>query len=518
MKGIRKCLLFLTLGVILFCVGCGRSDDEVYYISYNNTMVKSFSLVSDESILPNLDKIFFTIDLDKALIYNADSLPYGTDISGIAITATFNSASSVLVYYQSGGTTQRYNYLYDASTKIDFTESENGGVRMSVVAADGYSTREYMIKLNVHKVEADSLYWQQLEVNTLPQSTAGSQSAKCVQAGENYYLFYQNAAGQSKIVTSTDMNTWSGEKDVQAPPMNWRTLVSDGSSLYAISEGGELYSCNDLSSFEFTRCSLLDGYVPYGLIGFLNGKMLAIVKDANNTYKHAALNMADNTVTVSDIADNFPVAGFSSPVVLSSQWGSPQLVIACGTLANGKFTNAIWGCDGNSWAILNNIGSEGSSTPITPRTGATLFPYYTSVYDEEYDLHKTTLTYFLIGGWDGTRMLKDLFYTTNLGGTWSKAGDDSPMLLPEEISARMDADAFVLYGNAVTDNSGNAASGGWTPAEVKDMPDILKTKLSETPVTVPYIYMVGGSSSYDYSFLNEIWKGVILRFKFPPLE
>ena len=110
-------------------------------------MVKSFSLVSDENILPNLDKIFFTIDLDKALIYNADSLPYGTDISGLAMKATFNNASSVLVYYESGGTTQRYNYLYDATTKIDFTESENGGVKMNVVAADGYSMREYMIKV-----------------------------------------------------------------------------------------------------------------------------------------------------------------------------------------------------------------------------------------------------------------------------------------------------------------------------------------------------------------------------------
>ena len=98
-------------------------------------------------------------------------------------------------------------------------------------------------------------------------------------------------------------------------------------------------------------------------------------------------------------------------------------MITCGKSQNGKLTKAVWGYDGNSWATLNNLDSGGSGAPITPRTGATLFTYYASVYDEDYDLHNTTLTYFLFGGWDGTRMTKDLFYTTNLGGTWSVGGE-----------------------------------------------------------------------------------------------
>lgn len=518
MKGIRKCLLFSILGVFLFCVGCGDKDNEYYYTSYNNTMVKSFSLVSDTSVLPNLDKIFFTIDLDKALIYNADSLPYGTDISSIAFTATFNNASSVIVYYESGGTTQRYNFLYDSSTKIDFSESENGGVKMNVVAADGYSMREYLIKVNVHKTVADSLYWQKLETNTLPSVTAGSQSAKCVKIDDRYCLFYRNAAGESGYVFSTDLSQWSEGGAVSAPAMDWRSLVLAGNTLYALSEGTkQLYSCNDFSSFAFTPNSLLGSdYTAYSLIGaYDDNKLLAVVKDDGGNFKHAAIDISAGTVSVSDLPDNFPVSGFSSPVILTSQWGRPQMVIACGTLASGKLTNAIWGFDGNSWAILNNLDSGGSGAPVTPRTGAMLFAYYTSVYDEDYDLHKTTLTYFLVGGWDGTRMTKDLFYTTNLGGTWSYADEDSPMLLPEEISARMDADVFVI--DEVSSNNG-LSSTGWLATSVKDIPEILQTRISETPASVPYAYMVGGSNSENFSLLNEIWKGVILRFTFPPLE
>lgn len=516
MKGIRKCLLFPVLGAILFSIGCGSKSDEYYYVSYNNTMVKSFALVDDESVLPNLDKIFFTIDLDKALIYNADSLPYGTDISGIAIMATFNSASSVMVYYESGGTTQRYNYLYDATTKIDFTESENGGVRMSVVAADGYTTRDYLIKVNVHKVAADSLYWQKLETNALPASTAGSASAKCIKIDDRYCLFYENAAGEPKMVSSTDMNTWSNEIGISAPEStDWRSLVLVENTLF-VSRNGVLYSCNDFSTFTFTESPFLDpdNLLITSIIGAFNNKLLAVVTDSDATFSHIAIDISDGSYTTSVLPDNFPTSGFSSPVILSSQWGSPQLVIACGTLKSGKLTNAIWGFDGNSWAILNNLDSGGSGAPITPRTGATLFPYYTSVYDEEYDLHKTTLTYFLFGGWDGTRMTKDLFYTTNLGGTWSEAGEGSPMQLPEEITARMDADAFVLYG----ENGGGANPAGWEPAGITDIPDILKARMTDAPASVPYVYMVGGSNSNDYSFLNEIWKGVILRFTFPTLE
>lgn len=527
MKGISKCLLFSILGVFLFCVGCGNKDNEYYYTSYNNTMVKSFSLVSDTDILPNLDKIFFTIDLDKALIYNADSLPYGTDISGLAIKATFNNASSVLVYYESGGTTQRYNYLYDATTKIDFSESENGGVKMNVVAADGYSMREYQIKVNVHKVVADTLYWQKLETNSLPSATAGSKSAKCIKIDDRYCLFYKNAEGKSKMVSSTDMNTWSNEIDISIIPPStdytvWRSLVLAENTLF-VSNGGVLYSCNDFSTFTFTESTLIspNNMLIYGMIGALNNKLLAVTNHSSGILKHITIDISDGSYTESDLPDNFPIAGFSSPIILTSQWGSPQLVIAGGRTAEGKLTNAIWGFDGNSWAILNNLDSGGSGAPITPRMGATLFTYYTSVYDEDYDLHKTTLTYFLFGGWDGTRMTKDLFYTTNLGGTWSAVGEDSPMLLPEEILPRMEADAFVIYEDIVP-NSGLSTTG-WESTGITDIPEILKARMTDTPVSVPYLYMVGGSNvggsnSNDYSFLNEIWKGVILRFTFPPLE
>lgn len=75
-------ILFSLLSVffILF-ISCNDAEDEdvPLYSSYSNTMVKSFYLSDDTtSIVDNLSKRFFTIDLVSGNIYNADSLPYGT--------------------------------------------------------------------------------------------------------------------------------------------------------------------------------------------------------------------------------------------------------------------------------------------------------------------------------------------------------------------------------------------------------------------------------------------------------
>lgn len=70
-------ILFSLLSVffILF-ISCNDAEDEdvPLYSSYSNTMVKSFYLSDDTtSIVDNLSKRFFTIDLVSGNIYNADS-------------------------------------------------------------------------------------------------------------------------------------------------------------------------------------------------------------------------------------------------------------------------------------------------------------------------------------------------------------------------------------------------------------------------------------------------------------
>ncbi|MBQ3576921.1 MAG: hypothetical protein IJA28_05855, partial [Coprobacter sp.] len=240
----------------------------------------------------------------------------------------------------------------------------------------------------------------------------------------------------------------------------------------------------------------------------------AIVKD-NEEYNHATINATEQTITLLPMNDEFPIKGFSQSITFTSKWTRDQIVIACGEKRDGSLTNAVWGFDGTNWAILNNAVSGGSL--ITPRSGVVMFTYYTYEYNSEIDLHTKVLTYFIVGGWDGEKMTNDLYYTTNLGGKWKKAGATSPMALPSAIVPRMGADVFVL--DSPVEIKSEAQGPVWRDIELLNTKNITKlmSLTNEETQTVPFVYMVGGSSELQYNFINEVWKGVIWRLTFPPI-
>ena len=66
---------------------CNKDDKEdtieTYSTSTQTTLVKAFGLQADNEVLTSLDSVYFTVDYNNGLIYNADSLPVGTDISAL---------------------------------------------------------------------------------------------------------------------------------------------------------------------------------------------------------------------------------------------------------------------------------------------------------------------------------------------------------------------------------------------------------------------------------------------------
>lgn len=119
-------------------------------------MVSSFSLVANDSLLVNLDSVFFSIDLVNAKIYNADSLPYGTDVSHlVAKISTMGSSVAELHIPRPGKSDSIIDYLKRPNDSIDFS---NGPVIFHIVALDKSTQRDYSISVNVHKVKPDSLF------------------------------------------------------------------------------------------------------------------------------------------------------------------------------------------------------------------------------------------------------------------------------------------------------------------------------------------------------------------------
>ena len=95
--------MFLSLPALVSCNKDKDDDDTTYSYSDSEqtTLIKGFALQADAEVLASLDSVHFTIDYDNGLIYNADSLPVGTDITALKVTVDFlNTVSSAVLILQ----------------------------------------------------------------------------------------------------------------------------------------------------------------------------------------------------------------------------------------------------------------------------------------------------------------------------------------------------------------------------------------------------------------------------------
>ena len=510
-------ILFSLLSVffILF-ISCNDAEDEdvPLYSSYSNTMVKSFYLSDDTaSIVDNLSKRFFTIDLVSGNIYNADSLPYGTDISRLVANMEFSSPSKVEIYIKgkddSGNEkTTTINYLESPSDSIDFSGGR-GSVTMTVVAADGTTQRDYVIDVRVHQVKADSLIWENLSGSGLPVSDAVAQ--KTLMKDGSVYCFTENKSGEYSLSKTATPGQGNWQKGVISgiSDLDINSIVVSPEGFFALSgtsDSKALVSSSDGVSWS----SVAGSSAFYSLIGMYESTLLGIVKDGS-AYKYASYpQQGELTVVPAD----FPVSGFSNTVSYKSDWGGCQGVFVGGRLSDGhSFSNSVWGFDGENWVSLNNVNGGAGGAPITPREGAMFFTYYTYKYNSSLDYYTELLTYFIIGGSDGTKVLNDIYTTTDLGGFWTKAEDGSSLSLPEDIKGRAFASVVVC------EESLNARSSQmpWNLLESPVVPTGMRRYTRAlTTEPVPFIYMFGGVNE-NGDLYDEVWRGVITRLTFEPI-
>lgn len=77
--------IYMLVSLLMAMVGftaCNSDDDDSVFDTIDTSaefacMINSFKLEANPNILSNLDTVFFSIDLNAARIFNADSLPLG---------------------------------------------------------------------------------------------------------------------------------------------------------------------------------------------------------------------------------------------------------------------------------------------------------------------------------------------------------------------------------------------------------------------------------------------------------
>lgn len=481
-----KAIRFIITGLIasgLVC-SCNKTSDDseeevvLADVGSSSTIVSSFSLKSNYKLLVGLDSVFFSIDQVNGRIFNADSLPIGTDVRKLQVSiGAPSSASSVEIIMPSlyDGRDTVINYLKNPTDSINFSR---GGVMIRINSSNGEHERVYNVNVNVHKIKADSLQWNTTS-RALPSTLSPRATAeKSVKFGEKFYCLTRNSGGQAQISVSTNplSDQWDIKEVTLPADVLIESLTATADALFILG-GDKLYKSADGIDWTATES---EGWTwVYGAYG---DEILGAQGSSWALYPSGASGV---------IPAAMPVKGTSALWTYTDEWFiDPQAIFVGGITADGKYSGDAWGFDGTGWGCLSSRGS------LPAAEGISLFPYFTyrSGNNKFYIITKHSC-WIALGGKQANGTLNTKVYTSlDNGVTWREAA--SNLQLPEAIGPRYGASIILA------DKTFSAASRAIAPITEWD---------------APYIILSGGYTAKGVLY-NEQWTGVINRLTFKPLQ
>lgn len=393
---------------------CLSSDDE-YEVSSDAT-VHAFGLDTIHG-----KHYPFTIDQVKREIYNIDSLPVGSDtiIDSILIDTFY-----VTGYVTSGNITDTILNINNYQNLTGAATVE--GLKFKIYAADGLTTRDYTLRINIHQQEPDSLQWTNMtdRIAGFPSASIANRQ-KAVTLDNNLLVYVLEGTSLTAYRTSTKtFNSWE-QISVQGLPAldripafvkNSNETVSPQADaedvLYASTGDGNVYRSTDGISWNLVEA--LSGNVET-LISSFQGQLIGILGHEGNSYLVTAQEgntawpaIDSNTPTV---PEEFPTENIYSTEFQTANMLDEIMIV-------GKTTGEKiipWAYDGHNWAQMDP-GTSYDSYCLTANIG-----YYPSIIYYGGQFYIT-----------GERLQN--FYKSDAGLAWYKA--ESMFLLPKDVELR----------------------------------------------------------------------------------
>ena len=506
--------LSIVLGGVV--VSCNSDNDSGYYdidtgytpeTMYSSTAVTAFNLKADSKVLANLDSVFFTIDLEGQRIFNADSMPLGTDVRKLVPVIGTDGSSKIMVNYTDTlGVAQEIEYNSTTPDTICFTEP----VKVTVTSLNETYSRSYTITVNVHKQQPDSLCWGDVAYSKLP-TIASTKDAVTVEKAGMTYCYSTNGTSYQRAYT-TDPATvaagWTTEAVTFGFTPQLSTMTATDGDFYVLADNGNLWHSADGLSWQST------GQTWTWIYGGYEARVVGVASDGAGAYKHVTYPQPQGYVS-RDLSADFPVGGTSPMLTFTSQWSmASQGIIAGGHAADGTLSSAVWGYDGQQWSKFSDMADGAALDKMV------LFPYFTFRTNTTNWTVTEQSTIFAMGGRDGAGTLSRIVYVSrDLGVNWHKA--DSLMQMPEQLESFAGARAIV----SPTILHARSANLGWNPVRLPAIPawyqlDGAYGSRAVAPVTewaCPYIYIYGGEDTSG-NLRDIVLRGVINRLTYKPIQ
>jgi hypothetical protein len=311
--------------------------------------------------------------------------------------------------------------------------------------------------------------------------------------------------------TPADNSSWKNTTPQFSFTPDISSLASSDDALYMLSTSGDLYSSTDGTTWSSTGVagwhSIIGGYTT-SLLG---------VKKSGSQYS-PAIYPSDSAVESQSLPDGFPVSGQSQLLIYTTEWSSsPQALFVGGRCADGSLSASSWGFDGTSWARFSYLPEKAALE------GITLIPYTTFTVNTTNWTTTSYDTLFALGGRSASgEQSHTLYISRDWGLNWHLA--DDLMTLPDAMPSLAFAQGIVV--NSVLGSSASTVAGWKSIATVKpntlwwEIASPTSNSRATTPITswdCPYIYLFGGESE-NGTLYNTVWRGVINRLTFKPLQ
>lgn len=412
-----KRLLYILIGVLPLFMGSCDLGSGSSYVPSSLAQLTAFSFAKNDS-MPGLAAAVFTVEerIDTGLVWNKDSILYGTDISHVAPRFTFAATPSA-AYLQFSDTLVALTG-YDT---LDFTKTP---IYLTIRSADKANTKVYEIRPTVHQVDPDLFIWTQLTDSIYPKDDS---EQRTLELGETFVLIKSNGFWLHAF-QSIDGADWSelGEPAGLPDGTRVRQIISDGETLY-YAQDNQIYTSTDAITWTAHDA----GFTVHTMLLYWNELVWALVE--NDGYELAI--WEDDQLVLSGLrpAGEFPISDFAAVSFQSASLRERAMIIG-GFADNGKSLNTRWNLE-YSRHIPENNGYRLQEFSIDR-------PKFTSLTGISVVRYKNQL--FLFGGVDAnmTYFGRDILVSNDEGLNWV-AADTTKNRLPAVYSARQKQSAIV---------------------------------------------------------------------------
>ncbi len=413
-----KHFLYILLSIMaVVLTGCESKSTSSSTLS-SVAKLSAFSFAKNDS-MPGLAAAVFTVDerLDTGLVWNKDSMLYGTRLDSVVPRFTFAATpgAAFLTFVDTTVVLTGYDTL-------DFTKQP---VYLTLRSADQSTTKVYEIRATVHQVDPDLYTWTQLTAGIYPDH---DNEQRVVEAGSDFVLISSNGFAL-RAYRSADGATWSDEGQPTGLPAGTRVrqIISDGTTLY-YGQDNAVYTSTD--AINWTAHTV--GCTVQTMLLYWNEQVWALT---GNEDAYELGTYADGAITMTGLKPEglFPVSDFATVTFRSPSLRERAMIVG-GFAENGQSLNTRWNLEYSKHTPENNgyrLQEFSIGRPaFKSLTGVSIISYNNKL--------------LMFGGVDDkmTYYGRDILISDDEGLNWY-AADTAKNRLPEVYQARQKQTAIV---------------------------------------------------------------------------